>query len=250
MKIPRNVKRYFASSKTTSRWWHPESKSPKENPFLPFRDIFVREASDVIAMADPRSKLILDAGIGDGRISNRLADAGAGDICALDISHEMLTTASHAREIDLSRVEFVRGDIECLPLRDSTFEVILCIQTLVHVPRPEIALAELARVTVPGGRILVDITNTNVWSVFYYFRSCNEFISFLNTTLRFVALYLPYGPLKGMGGPWRQYSPVKIERAAKELGLKMMCQEKYFGKKPVYTLFEFHKSDGPEGEKH
>jgi ubiquinone/menaquinone biosynthesis C-methylase UbiE len=47
------------------------------------------------------------------------------------------------------------GDGEHLPFDDFSFDVAATLRTLHHTPRPELLVAELARVTRPGGTILV-----------------------------------------------------------------------------------------------
>ncbi|MGL6279337.1 MAG: class I SAM-dependent methyltransferase [Gaiella sp.] len=49
----------------------------------------------------------------------------------------------------------VQGFVEDLPLPDGSAEVVLCIQVLEHVDDPAAAIRELARVTAPGGRVLL-----------------------------------------------------------------------------------------------
>jgi SAM-dependent methyltransferase len=48
----------------------------------------------------------------------------------------------------------VRASVESLPLPDGSFDLVLCLQVLEHVERPAQAVAELRRVTAPGGRVL------------------------------------------------------------------------------------------------
>ncbi len=48
----------------------------------------------------------------------------------------------------------LRGSVEALPVEDASFEVILCNQVLEHCDDPALAVRELRRVTVPGGRVL------------------------------------------------------------------------------------------------
>ena len=48
-----------------------------------------------------------------------------------------------------------RGELEKLPLRDASVDVALLSQALHHAPDPARALAEAARIVVPGGRVLV-----------------------------------------------------------------------------------------------
>lgn len=47
------------------------------------------------------------------------------------------------------------GSIEDLPVEDGSFDVVLCNQVLEHCDDPVRAVAELRRVTAPGGRVLV-----------------------------------------------------------------------------------------------
>ncbi len=49
----------------------------------------------------------------------------------------------------------VRGSVEALPIEDESFDVVICIQVFEHCDDPAKAVSELARVTAPGGRVLV-----------------------------------------------------------------------------------------------
>ena len=48
----------------------------------------------------------------------------------------------------------LKGAIEDLPVEDGSFDVVLCSQVLEHCDAPDKAVAELRRVTAPGGRVL------------------------------------------------------------------------------------------------
>ena len=54
-----------------------------------------------------------------------------------------------------ANVEVIVGDAEHLPFEAFSFDVAATLRTLHHTPRPEQVIAELARVTVPGGTMLV-----------------------------------------------------------------------------------------------
>ena len=48
----------------------------------------------------------------------------------------------------------LEGMVENLPVEDNSFQVVLCTQVLEHAADPSRAVAELSRVTAPGGRVL------------------------------------------------------------------------------------------------
>jgi SAM-dependent methyltransferase len=49
----------------------------------------------------------------------------------------------------------LKGSVENLPVEDGSFDIVLCNQVLEHCDNPMRAVAELRRVTAPGGRVLV-----------------------------------------------------------------------------------------------
>jgi SAM-dependent methyltransferase len=49
----------------------------------------------------------------------------------------------------------LHGTIDAIPVEDASFDVVLCLQVLEHVPDPAAAVAELRRVARPGGRVLL-----------------------------------------------------------------------------------------------
>ena len=67
------------------------------------------------------------------------------------------TLAGHAGEGagEAAGGRFEQGDLAALPLPDASVDAALCALALVHVPDLHPALAELARVVRPGGRIVI-----------------------------------------------------------------------------------------------
>lgn len=57
----------------------------------------------------------------------------------------------------------LHGPIEALPVEDASFDVVLCTQVLEHVEDPAAAVAELHRVTAPGGRVLASTHGVMVY---------------------------------------------------------------------------------------
>lgn len=57
-------------------------------------------------------------------------------------------------EFDYGRLD-IRSDIVAIPVPDASFDVVLCTEVLEHVPSPERALAEMARILRPGGELIL-----------------------------------------------------------------------------------------------
>ena len=104
------------------------------------------------ALAAVRPARLLEVGPGAGAFAARCAEELRCEIVALDASADMVA-ATRARGI-----ETVLGDIQDMPFDDGTFDTALAAWMLYHVPDRDRALAELARVLRPGGR-LIAITN-------------------------------------------------------------------------------------------
>jgi ubiquinone/menaquinone biosynthesis C-methylase UbiE len=94
----------------------------------------------------------LDAGTGAGTLALALAPL-VQEVVGVDIVPELL---QRARAAAPPNVTFIEGDATNLPLETGSFDLACSRRTLHHIARPERAVAELARVTKPGGRVFVD----------------------------------------------------------------------------------------------
>ena len=107
-------------------------------------------AIEAVREVDPAR--VLEVGCGEGELSERLKAELGVEVVALDQSERMVALAA-ARGVD-ARV----GDVQELPFEGGSFDVAVAAWMLYHVLDLDRALAELARVLVPGGR-LVAVTN-------------------------------------------------------------------------------------------
>lgn len=99
---------------------------------------------------------VLDAGCGSCVHAARLARRGA-HVVGVDFSGAALARARAVlgRTGLADRVDLHRGSLLALPFRDGSFRAASCWGVLMHVPDLDRALAELARVLAPGGRLAI-----------------------------------------------------------------------------------------------
>jgi SAM-dependent methyltransferase len=106
---------------------------------------------DGLDLPAPAAARILDAGCGSGRNMVELARRGA--VTGVEPAAQSLAVA-RARAVGT----VLPGSLtEPLPFPDATFDLAVALDVLEHVEDDEAALRQLARVLVPGGRLLVTV---------------------------------------------------------------------------------------------
>jgi ubiquinone/menaquinone biosynthesis C-methylase UbiE len=107
------------------------------------------------------ARRILDVGSGAGQIAGHLlkyADPEASITC-FDLSVGMVRRA--IRRLRSNLPNFLVADLSRLPFADGSFDCVTCGYVLEHLPDPRLGLTELARVLMPGGRMLLLTTEDN-----------------------------------------------------------------------------------------
>ena len=121
--------------------------------FGALRDEWARNFAEYLrphAPADLAGREILDVGAGSGRHSFHAAGAGA-HVVAVDL----------AESIDVARrnlprtVLTVQADAEALPFEHESFDLVISIGVLHHLPDPDRALRSILRLARPGGHVHV-----------------------------------------------------------------------------------------------
>ena len=103
-------------------------------------------------------KRVLEAGCGTGLVLSQLARV-ARSAHGFDLSPGMLAKA-RARGLSVGL-----GSVTQIPFRADSFDFVCSFKVLAHVPEIELALRELARVTRPGGTLVLEFYNP--WSLRY-----------------------------------------------------------------------------------
>ncbi len=96
---------------------------------------------------------VLEVAIGTGR---NLPHYRAGvTVTGVELSPVMLGIArSRAAELGFN-VRLHEGDAQALPFEDNSFDTVVCALSLCSIPDPAAAIAQMKRVLVPGGRLLL-----------------------------------------------------------------------------------------------
>lgn len=140
---PNFVSRQYASTDrlaTRASVWHDDPASPSPHEVA------------LASLAELPTRRLLEVGCGRGAFARRCADTLGCEVIATDLSEAMVASA---RALDLdARV----ASVEALPFSAGAFDAVVAAWMLYHVGDLPKAMAEIARVLRPGGR-LVAITN-------------------------------------------------------------------------------------------
>jgi 2-polyprenyl-3-methyl-5-hydroxy-6-metoxy-1,4-benzoquinol methylase len=132
--------------------WHDarESGNWDDPPMAPWHLLTIAHLPEV------RGKRVLEIGCGRGVFARYLAERGA-EVVAADFSP---AAVEHARRrLEGLHATALVADIQDVPFPDGDFDVVVSQETLEHVPDPMLGLAELVRVTRPGGKLIVTTPN-------------------------------------------------------------------------------------------
>jgi demethylmenaquinone methyltransferase/2-methoxy-6-polyprenyl-1,4-benzoquinol methylase len=130
----------------------------RTNTVMTFGNDAFWRAATTRAVAPKRGERILDLGAGTASSSASLAGSGA-QVVAADFSPGMLAEGRR-RHGHLPNLSFVEADATNLPFKDGEFDAVTMSYSLRNVQEPKKALAELFRVTKPGGRIVINEFST------------------------------------------------------------------------------------------
>jgi ubiquinone/menaquinone biosynthesis C-methylase UbiE len=131
----------------------PEADNTRARTFLERRELSLG------ALRTPVAR-VLDIGAGPGVFTSALVERGT-TCWVVDLSFDMVDAARRRVPPALSkRARFAAADVEHLPFPDATFDTVVCVGVLQYVEGVQQAFAEMARVTVPGGQLIVTFPNS------------------------------------------------------------------------------------------
>jgi SAM-dependent methyltransferase len=102
----------------------------------------------------PNGVKVLDVACGSGTMAIEAAKRRA-NVYGIDIVEDLIRQAKENAAADGVKAEFITGDAEAMPYGDNEFDYVLSMFGAMFCPRPDVAAAELIRVTKPGGLIVM-----------------------------------------------------------------------------------------------
>lgn len=109
---------------------------------------------------DVKGKKLLDAGCAKGRFTKALVERGA-FLTGIDITENFIRIAKE----NVPEANFRLASVIDIPFATNTFDGILCIEVIEHIPDTEKTIAEMVRVLKPGGKLI--IIDKNILSLHY-----------------------------------------------------------------------------------
>ncbi|MEU5836318.1 methyltransferase domain-containing protein [Streptomyces diacarni] len=135
-------------------WETPDSEATLEEAVDTLTDVLIER------LLVDGSHHVLDLGCGVGGPALRVTRQTGARVTGVSISQEQVKTANRlAEEAGLAdRAVFEHGDAMHLPFEDGSFDAVMALESIIHMPDRQQVLTEAARVLKPGGRlVLTDI---------------------------------------------------------------------------------------------
>ncbi len=156
------------SSKTEYDAWHGERAVDSDTAATPWHGLVKKHLDP---SWDVTGRRVLEIGCGRGGFACWLAAQSRrpAEIIAADLSTTAIQKGrAFAERQGLSGIIWEISDIQNIAHFDTSFDTVICCETIEHVPDPGKALRELARVLKPTGRLF--LTAPNYFGAFGLYR--------------------------------------------------------------------------------
>ena len=135
------------------RWWDPQGEFKTLHEVNPLRLQFIQQYADL------QGKRVVDVGCGGGILTEALVGAGA-EALGIDLSEELIDIADlHGLETGVS-ASYQKISAEALAEQQAeTFDHVVCMEMLEHVPDPAAIIKACAQLVKPGGMVFFSTLN-------------------------------------------------------------------------------------------
>jgi len=135
--------------------WHGERAQEWENLRLGIGKYTKEKQELVLRYLNPqKNEKILDVGTGSGFYARYAAEKGA-KVTAVDMSTEMLGVAKNISSKNGLRISFIKADAQKLPFKNHSFDKVVSVDLIEHLPQPEKFLKRIIEVIKPRGLIVI-----------------------------------------------------------------------------------------------
>lgn len=197
-------------SALAEEWWNPKGPMAPLHSMNPVRTQWVKKVLDQSQSALPNQPTLLDIGCGAGLASESFARLGF-QTTGVDASEKAIEAAqSHLSLCPLppsaAPLSYRYGNAEQLVQEGQSYDVVSALELIEHVREPEEFLRLLARLTKPGGHVVISTMNRTLRS-------------FLMAKLgaEYLLRMLPVGTHQ-----WQKFiKPVELDRMATLAGLRL-----------------------------
>lgn len=136
-----------------SFWWD------ENGPFKTIHHINPARTQYVKSFVDLKGMSVLDVGCGGGVFSEAMAEHG-GKVTAIDLAEESLEVAKLHLYESKHKIDYKKQSIEDFANKhEASFDVIVCMEMLEHVPSPQSIIDACAKTLKPGGWIFLSTLN-------------------------------------------------------------------------------------------
>jgi ubiquinone/menaquinone biosynthesis C-methylase UbiE len=117
-----------------------------------------------------KRRRVIELGCGSGEglfdVYDACSDIQKIEWIGLDLNHTQISAGKRrsqfrVAERNIQPINFLTADLLRLPLADSSIDLLLCCEVVEHLPGPQIAVAEMARILKPGGYAFITTPNPN-----------------------------------------------------------------------------------------
>ena len=150
-----------------AEWWDPKGKFRPLHKLGPARLAFIRQeivrhfarAHGGLRLFDGLS--VLDIGCGGGLVSEPVARLGA-TVTGIDPAPENIAAARAHAASQVLAIDYRACRVEDLVAEGRTFDCVLCLEVVEHVPDVAAFLSECAKLVRPGGLMILSTINRTV----------------------------------------------------------------------------------------
>jgi ubiquinone/menaquinone biosynthesis C-methylase UbiE len=164
--------------------------------------------------------VVLDMGCGTGRFTLPTANI-ARKVTGLDLSSAMIAKARQKAESLALDIDFLEADMAHMPFADASFDVVVCMLALMHIPleKRQQVFHEAKRVLRPGGTLLFSVKN----ALFERMSTSDRFATVDITDVEHKQLvFTQTRSGQEIKAPWYSFAPQDLTRLCAIAGLHLV----------------------------